>query len=109
MWRKLAWAVGPGLIVGAAVAITAAVARARASGASTGDAMMGAQVLLDYGAMPLSLLTRRPVQALLEATCCGVLSSAVEYGHVILNWAIISLLVATLWRALRRATSRIHT
>lgn len=102
MWQRLLRDTGPGLVVGAVLSVVAAVVRARASGPSTGDTMMGAQVLLDYSAMPLSLLTGRPVRSLLEVSCCGMLSSGLEYAHVMFNWGLLSLLASTLWRAFRK-------
>jgi hypothetical protein len=82
-----------------------AIVRARAEGPAAGDAMMGAQTLLDLGGLPLSIISGRLVERLLQASCCGWHSNAIEYAQVMFNWTLLSLAVDALLQAVRKARS----
>lgn len=103
MRRRVLLAVLPGLLVGLAICATSEILFRTSDATRRGDVLMGNQLLLAYGSRPLSLITADAAYRLKSRYDSSMVWTSVEFGQVIINWILISTLVAVVVFRIRRS------
>lgn len=98
MLRRIAFLVGPGLIVGLIL-----FALAVSVGMGGGDAGFGKHQLLLFSSMPLSMLVGDSAYQLKSATSGSAAWNLIDLIMVLVNWSLLSAVVMSLVRVVRRS------
>jgi hypothetical protein len=100
MWRRIVGTALPGLAIGLVICIYASWITRHAAVVANPDAPMGAQFVLEVGSEPLSLLTGSALYRLKANTPSTVHLRTLDYGQVLLNWALVSAVIVSVGRSL---------
>lgn len=98
MRRKLLILLGPGLVIGVILCIIAVVIGSLKSG----DATMAKYEVLGVASTPLSSVLGDAAYHAKERTAQGALWGVIDYGQVLVNWMLLSLVVVGSIMLLRR-------
>lgn len=97
--RRLLVFLGPGIVVGAALCLLAFIV----GSLKNGDSTIAQYEILGMASRPLSSVLGDAAYRAKEHTTSGVLWSVIDYGQVLLNWMLLSLVIVGSFRLLRRS------
>lgn len=105
MHRKTTILTSPGLVIGGAFCLLAAIVGNRGNGA--GDATMAKYEVLGFASAPLSSFLGSTIYRTKEGTMNPVLWNVMDYGQVLVNWILLSVLIGWVitliaWRVARK-------